>query len=70
MTGTPEPLSLDIDRAPMTLAIVWTWFALSTIVVGMRLFARAAIVRHVGIDDYLIVGALVICHHPKFVLLY
>ena len=49
----------DRDRAPTALAIIWTWCALSILIVGLRVFTRVTIVRQLGIDDYFILLTLV-----------
>lgn len=47
------------DLGPTLNAVGWTEAAIATILVGIRLFVRTKIVKHLGWDDYLMVLALV-----------
>ncbi len=55
------PAGGDQNKAPGLLALTWIEFSISLIVVVLRLFTRALIVRHVGLDDIFIVVTLVSC---------
>ena len=47
------------DKGPRILAVVWTLSALTTIVVAARVYIRQWLIRNAGIDDYIIILALV-----------
>lgn len=49
----------DENRGPEILAICGSLVALSVIIVTLRIWVRARIVRQVGIDDWTIIGATV-----------
>ena len=53
------PTGGDQNKAPGILVLAWIEFSISLIVVVLRLFTRALIVRHVGLDDVFIVVTLV-----------
>lgn len=53
------------DKGPRILAVVWTLSALTTIFVAARVYIRQWLIRNAGIDDYIIVVALV-CPHVNF----
>lgn len=48
------------DRGPVVLAVTATMISLSTVFIILRLVSRAAIVKRVSLDDYLIVVAWII----------
>ena len=53
------PTGGDQNKAPGVLVLAWIEFSISLIIVVLRLFTRALIVRHVGLDDVFIVVTLV-----------
>lgn len=53
------------DTGAALIAVAWTLFGLSASVVGLRLWTRLFRVRHVAIDDYLMIVSLVIIILPK-----
>lgn len=54
-----SPAGGNQNRAPGILALTWIAFSISLIAVALRMFTRAVIVRHVGLDDVFIVVTLV-----------
>ena len=54
-----SPAGGNQNRAPSILALTWIAFSISLIAVAVRMFTRAVIVRHVGLDDVFIVVTLV-----------
>lgn len=42
------------NRGPEILAVVWTLTGLTTIMVVARIYIRSALLRNLGLDDYLI----------------
>ena len=59
MAVTEAPAGGDRNRAPGIITLTWIEFSISFILVALRLFTRAVIVRHVGLDDLAIVVTLV-----------
>ena len=59
MAAPEAPTGGDRNRAPGILALTWIEFFISFILVALRMFTRAVIVRHVGLDDVAIVVTLV-----------
>ena len=59
MAVLEAPAGGDRNRAPGILTLTWIEFSVSFILVALRLFTRAVIVRHVGLDDVAIVITLV-----------
>jgi hypothetical protein len=49
----------DHNRGPQILAICGSLVALTLIVGFLRLYVRIRIIREVGVDDYLMMGAMV-----------
>ena len=59
MAAPEAPTGGDRNRASGILALTWIEFFISFILVALRMFTRAVIVRHVGLDDVAIVVTLV-----------
>lgn len=57
----PPPTAEDIafDNAPRILAITGTFFTAALIVVMLRIYVRTVLLRVIGIDDYVMLGAMV-----------
>jgi len=51
----------DENRGPEILAVCGSLVGFSLVIVLLRLYVRAKMVRHVGVDDWIIVAAMV-CH--------
>ena len=49
----------DENRGPEILAVCGALVGLALVVVLLRVYVRARMVRHLGIDDYTIIGAMV-----------
>ena len=58
MNPLPPPAGGDVNRAASLLATWWTELSISIIMVIMRLCSRCKL-KNIGIDDWLIVTALV-----------
>lgn len=54
---TPEDLAFN--NAPQILAITGTFFAIAALVVLLRCYVRVAMLKVFGIDDYIMVVAMV-----------
>ncbi|KAK4141769.1 uncharacterized protein C8A04DRAFT_38813 [Dichotomopilus funicola] len=54
------PMPPDENRGPEILAVCGALVGLALVVVLMRLFVRYKMVRHVGMDDWVIIGAMVV----------
>ena len=59
MASEAIPIPPDENRGPEILAICGTLVALSVIIVTLRIWVRARIIRQVGIDDWTIIAATV-----------
>lgn len=53
-----SPATLDINRGPVVVAILWTETAVAVIIVSMRFYART-IVKRISWDDWLMLVTLV-----------
>jgi hypothetical protein len=49
----------DYNRGPQILAVCGSLVTLTLIVGLLRLYVRIRIIREVGVDDYLMMGAMV-----------
>ena len=49
----------DASKGPSMLIIIWLFTAISTIVVGLKMWTRLKIIREFGADDVLTILALV-----------
>lgn len=58
MSATPG--SPSDDKGPRILSILWALTGFTTVVVATRIYIRCALLRKVGIDDYLIVFSLIL----------
>ncbi len=47
------------NQGPMINAVIWLGAGLSLILVLLRVFARARIVKKIGLDDHIMVVAMV-----------
>jgi hypothetical protein len=54
----------DENRGPEILAVCGALVGLALVVVLLRVYVRAKMVRHLGIDDYTIIGAMVCTSSP------
>ncbi|KAM3081243.1 hypothetical protein ACMFMF_003157 [Clarireedia jacksonii] len=59
----------DHNRGPQILAVCGTLVALTLIVGFLRLYVRLRIIRDVGVDDYLMIGAMVILFTQMMVII-
>ncbi|KAL9001776.1 MAG: hypothetical protein Q9188_005250 [Gyalolechia gomerana] len=50
----------DANRGPTILAVTWVECALAILIVGTRMYTRSYLIHNVGIDDWMIVLALVL----------
>ncbi|KAK0670128.1 hypothetical protein QBC41DRAFT_301889 [Cercophora samala] len=57
MASNDIPLPPDENRGPEILAICGTLVALSVIIVALRIWVRARMIGHVGVDDWTIIAA-------------
>lgn len=57
----PPSTAKDVtfNNAPKILAITGTFFTAALIVVMLRVYVRSVLLRVFGIDDYVMVGAMV-----------
>ena len=55
--GAP-PAGGDVDRGPIVYGVYWAFFAISTVVLVLRFWARYQI-RAVGADDWVMLVAVV-----------
>lgn len=46
-------------KGPRILGIFWAFFSVSVVMVSLRLYVRARMLRNMGLDDYIIVSAVV-----------
>lgn len=58
-----SPKTLDINRGPVVVAILWTETAVAVIIVSMRFYARTMIKR-ISWDDWLMLVTLVSINVP------
>ncbi|KAK4173020.1 hypothetical protein QBC36DRAFT_360964 [Triangularia setosa] len=56
-SNSNNPLPPDENRGPEILAICGTLVALSVVIVSLRIWVRARMIGHVGIDDWTIIAA-------------
>lgn len=52
--------NLNQDKGPKILAVLWTLTALATLTVAARIFIRLRMLKAFGIDDYLIIVAIIL----------
>ncbi|KAJ5626328.1 hypothetical protein N7510_002637 [Penicillium lagena] len=60
MTTQYPPGYLEQDKGPKILSVLWTLTGLTTILVVARVWTRIKILKNFGVDDYLIVIAMVL----------
>lgn len=58
MSATGE-LPPDVNRGPEILAICGSLVGVALFTVALRIWVRAAMIKHVGWDDYIMVAAMV-----------
>jgi hypothetical protein len=59
MSGNDYQITADVNNGPPVVVANWTEAAIAIIVVALRLYTQARVVRKVHVEDYLIVAALV-----------
>lgn len=52
-------VDLTEDKGPPVLAVMWALTALTAIIVAIRLYIRACLVKNFGLDDWLVVISIV-----------
>jgi len=58
-TSAVPPMPSQANQGPMINAVIWLGAGLSLILVLLRVFARARIVKKIGLDDHIMVVAMV-----------
>ena len=65
---SPPPLGEDENRGPTINIVNWTFTAVATLCVVLRLFGRLRLTNNVGWDDFWILVSIVSVpiseHHP------
>jgi hypothetical protein len=50
---------MNQTKGPRILGVFWAFFSVSVVMVSARLYIRARMLRNIGLDDYIIVAAMV-----------
>ena len=59
MEDIAVPAGGNQNKAPGIIALAWIECFISLVLVALRLYTRASITRHVGLDDFFMVISLV-----------
>lgn len=59
LTMENAELPPDVNRGPEILGICGTLVAFALVMVVLRIWVRASMIRHVGWDDYIMIAAMV-----------
>lgn len=54
-----DPEYINQTKGPRILGIFWSFFSVSVVMISLRLYIRARMLRNIGLDDYIIVAAMV-----------
>ena len=57
--NTVTTVSKDPSRGPAILAVTWAECAVAFLLVSLRVFARGYLIRNFGMDDWVIIIAMV-----------
>lgn len=57
-TSLPSAVATE-DRGPAILAVSWIECVVAMIIVGARMYTRSYLIHNVGVDDWMILLALV-----------
>lgn len=55
----PSTVAASANRGPAILAVSWIECVVAILIVGARLYTRSCLIHNVGIDDWMILLALV-----------
>jgi hypothetical protein len=58
-SNAPEPTSAKSSGAWLFLSVTWSLFGVSAVILALRLYTAARILRRVKLEDYLMLSALV-----------
>ncbi len=64
MADSAAETTPDENRGPEILAVCGSLVGLATLVVALRIWVRARMVKHIGADDWTIIAAMV-CLRPR-----
>ena len=59
MEATGPPPDGDVNRGPLIIAVSFVEFAFALLLVVLRFYTRIKLVRKIGLDDWLVLAALV-----------
>ncbi len=59
MADSAAETTPDENRGPEILAVCGSLVGLAVVVVALRIWVRARMVKHIGADDWTIIGAMV-----------
>lgn len=59
METSPSSDFAKANRGPTIVTVTWVECAVAILIVGTRMFTRSYLIHNVGIDDWMIVLALV-----------
>ncbi|KAJ5384077.1 hypothetical protein N7517_001988 [Penicillium concentricum] len=57
--ATMDAEYMNQTKGPRILGVFWAFFSVSVVMVSLRLYIRARMLRNTGLDDYIIVAAMV-----------
>ncbi|CAG7953771.1 unnamed protein product [Penicillium nalgiovense] len=57
--ATMDPEYINQTKGPRILGIFWSFFSVSVVMISLRLYIRARMLRNIGLDDYIIVAAMI-----------
>lgn len=61
MASLPKPVDGDRNRASELDALAWTWTAVASAFVSMRIYSRLRLTRNLWWDDYTMI-VTVVCY--------
>ncbi|KAJ5943675.1 hypothetical protein N7516_003843 [Penicillium verrucosum] len=56
--ATTDPEYISQKKGPRILGVFWAFYSVSVVMVSLRLYIRARMLKNIGLDDYIIVAAM------------
>lgn len=57
--ATTDAEYIHQKKGPRILGVFWAFYSVSAVMVSLRLCIRARMLKNIGLDDYIIVAAMV-----------
>lgn len=57
--ATMDAEYINQTKGPRILGVFWAFFSVSVVMVSLRFYIRVRVLRNIGLDDYIVLVAMV-----------